>query len=198
MSQGKIVQCIGAVVDVEFPRDAMPKVYDACSGRSWHDMRSRPDLRSAAAAGRRRRAYHRPGFLRRPAPRHEGQRTPARRSRCRSAKAPWAASWTCWAARSTKLGPIAGDERALDPPQGPEVRRTVSFGRTAGNRHQGDRPGLPVRQGRQGRPVRRCRRGQDREHDGTDQQHRQGALAACRCSPAWASVPAKATTSTTK
>ncbi|MDB5849179.1 MAG: synthase subunit beta [Rhodoferax sp.] len=27
--QGKIVQCIGAVVDVEFPRDRMPKVYDA-------------------------------------------------------------------------------------------------------------------------------------------------------------------------
>ena len=29
MASGKIVQCIGAVVDVEFPRDAMPKVYDA-------------------------------------------------------------------------------------------------------------------------------------------------------------------------
>jgi F-type H+-transporting ATPase subunit beta len=29
MSQGKIVQCIGAVVDVEFPRDQMPRVYDA-------------------------------------------------------------------------------------------------------------------------------------------------------------------------
>ena len=27
--QGKIVQCIGAVVDVEFPRDKMPKIYDA-------------------------------------------------------------------------------------------------------------------------------------------------------------------------
>jgi len=27
--QGKIVQCIGAVVDVEFPRDQMPRVYDA-------------------------------------------------------------------------------------------------------------------------------------------------------------------------
>ena len=26
---GKIVQCIGAVVDVEFPREQMPKVYDA-------------------------------------------------------------------------------------------------------------------------------------------------------------------------
>jgi F-type H+-transporting ATPase subunit beta len=29
MVEGKIVQCIGAVVDVEFPRDAMPRVYDA-------------------------------------------------------------------------------------------------------------------------------------------------------------------------
>jgi F-type H+-transporting ATPase subunit beta len=29
MSQGSIVQCIGAVVDIQFPRDAMPKVYDA-------------------------------------------------------------------------------------------------------------------------------------------------------------------------
>ncbi|MBX6393247.1 MAG: F0F1 ATP synthase subunit beta, partial [Burkholderiales bacterium] len=28
-AQGTIVQCIGAVIDVEFPRDAMPKVYDA-------------------------------------------------------------------------------------------------------------------------------------------------------------------------
>ncbi|HZW87054.1 MAG TPA: F0F1 ATP synthase subunit beta [Gallionella sp.] len=29
MSQGKIVQCIGAVVDIEFPRDKMPKIYEA-------------------------------------------------------------------------------------------------------------------------------------------------------------------------
>ena len=29
MSTGKIVQIIGAVVDVEFPRDAVPNVYDA-------------------------------------------------------------------------------------------------------------------------------------------------------------------------
>ena len=29
MSQGSIVQCIGAVVDIHFPRDAMPRVYDA-------------------------------------------------------------------------------------------------------------------------------------------------------------------------
>ena len=29
MSQGNVVQCIGAVVDIQFPRNAMPKVYDA-------------------------------------------------------------------------------------------------------------------------------------------------------------------------
>ncbi|GHA72077.1 ATP synthase subunit beta 1 [Formosimonas limnophila] len=29
MVEGKIVQCIGAVIDVEFPRDSMPKIYDA-------------------------------------------------------------------------------------------------------------------------------------------------------------------------
>ena len=29
MAQGHIVQCIGVVVDIQFPRDAMPKVYDA-------------------------------------------------------------------------------------------------------------------------------------------------------------------------
>ncbi|VAW58577.1 ATP synthase beta chain, partial [hydrothermal vent metagenome] len=29
MSAGKIVEIIGAVIDVEFPRDSIPKVYDA-------------------------------------------------------------------------------------------------------------------------------------------------------------------------
>ena len=29
MSQGSIVQCIGAVVDIQFPREAMPRVYEA-------------------------------------------------------------------------------------------------------------------------------------------------------------------------
>ena len=29
MSTGTIVQCIGAVVDIEFPREAMPRIYDA-------------------------------------------------------------------------------------------------------------------------------------------------------------------------
>ena len=29
MSQGHIVQCIGAVVDIQFPREGMPHIYDA-------------------------------------------------------------------------------------------------------------------------------------------------------------------------
>ncbi len=29
MSTGNIVEIIGAVIDVEFPRDSIPKVYDA-------------------------------------------------------------------------------------------------------------------------------------------------------------------------
>src|SRR5438552_16085882 len=29
INDGKVVQCIGAVVDIEFPREGMPKVYDA-------------------------------------------------------------------------------------------------------------------------------------------------------------------------
>src|SRR5689334_12846629 len=29
MDQGTVVQCIGAVIDIEFPRESMPKVYDA-------------------------------------------------------------------------------------------------------------------------------------------------------------------------
>ena len=29
MTEGRIVQCIGAVIDIQFPRDAMPNIYDA-------------------------------------------------------------------------------------------------------------------------------------------------------------------------
>ncbi len=38
MTQGKIIQVIGAVVDVEFPRSAVPKVYDALKLASGGDL----------------------------------------------------------------------------------------------------------------------------------------------------------------
>ena len=57
MSAGKVVQVIGAVVDVEFPRESIPKVYDALK---LEDRRA--DAGSAAAAGRRRRSDDCDGF----------------------------------------------------------------------------------------------------------------------------------------
>ena len=67
MSQGKIVQIIGAVVDVEFPRDAIPHVYDALK------LVERPDFGSAATSGGRRSPYHCDGKFRRIEARHGGK-----------------------------------------------------------------------------------------------------------------------------
>ena len=74
-----------------------------------------------------------------------------------------------------EAGPIKTDRAPLDPPGRAQVRRAVALGGAARNRHQGDRPDLPVRQGRQDRPVRRRRRRQDREHARAHQQHRHQA-----------------------
>ena len=48
MSTGTVVQVIGAVVDVEFPRDSIPKVYDAQFQKG--DQRDIRDLAMAAGA----------------------------------------------------------------------------------------------------------------------------------------------------
>ncbi len=58
MATGKIVQVIGAVVDVEFPR--MP--YRACTMLLRCKMVMSVCAGSSAAARRRYRAYHRNGF----------------------------------------------------------------------------------------------------------------------------------------
>jgi F-type H+-transporting ATPase subunit beta len=44
MQHGQIVQCIGAVVDIQFPRDAMPKVYDALVLQDAGDSLAEPGL----------------------------------------------------------------------------------------------------------------------------------------------------------
>jgi F-type H+-transporting ATPase subunit beta len=94
-SQGKIVQCIGAVVDVEFPRDQMPKVYDALkmdgSALTLEVQQQLGDgvvrtIALGSSDGLRRGWW---------------STTPATPSPCRWARPPWAASWTCWATRST-------------------------------------------------------------------------------------------------
>ena len=44
MQQGQIVQCIGAVVDIQFPREAMPRVYDALVLEDAGDSLAEPGL----------------------------------------------------------------------------------------------------------------------------------------------------------
>ena len=44
MNQGTIVQCIGAVVDIQFPREAMPKVYEALKLEDAADSFAEKDL----------------------------------------------------------------------------------------------------------------------------------------------------------
>jgi hypothetical protein len=91
--QGKIVQCIGAVVDVEFPRDQMPKVYDALkmdgSSLTLEVQQQLGDGVVRAIAT---------GFVRRFAPRHDRAITPVLASWFQWARPRWAASWMCWAA----------------------------------------------------------------------------------------------------
>ena len=60
MSTGKVVQIIGAVVDVEFPQDAVPQVYDALT-LTEGDL-SRFSTRSTTAIRWWRSSYYRNGF----------------------------------------------------------------------------------------------------------------------------------------
>ena len=96
MADGKIVQCIGAVVDVEFPRNAMPKVYDALKMEGGElTLEVQQQLGDGVV---RTIALGSSDGLRRGLMVHEHRQAD---HRCRSAARRSAASWTCWAARST-------------------------------------------------------------------------------------------------
>ena len=110
--QGKIVQCIGAVVDVEFPREHMPRVYDALKMEGTAlTLEVQQQLGTAWCAPLR---WVRPTAC----AAATWSTTPAPRSRCRWARPRSAASWTCWATRSTSA---ARSTRRCPPhpPQGP-------------------------------------------------------------------------------
>jgi hypothetical protein len=170
MSSGHIVQIIGAVIDVEFPRDAVPKVYDALhvpeKGLTLEVQQQLGDgvVRTIAMGS------------------SEGVKRGLKVENTGApisvpvGKATLGRIMDVLGNPIDEKGPIGETERAAIHRKAPELRRAGTFRRAAGNRHQGHRPGLPVRQGRQGWPVRRRRRGQDRQHDGADQQHRHRAL----------------------
>jgi hypothetical protein len=95
------------------------------------------------------------------------------------------------------LGAVQTEKRRLlaDPPCGAELRGPAADRRGVRDRHQGRRPAVPVREGRQDRPVRRCGCRQDRADPGADPDHRGRRRVASRCSAASASAPVRATTS---
>ena len=169
MNQGKIVQIIGAVVDVEFPRENVPKVYDALKVKNTEitlevqqqlgdgivrtiALGSTDGLKRNLIADNTGRAISVP----------VGKGTLGR-------------IMDVLGSPIDEAGPVKADDHWEIHRAAPSYEDQAAAQRAAGNRHQGHRPDVPVRQGRQGRPVRRRRRRQDRQHDGTDQQHRQGA-----------------------
>jgi F-type H+-transporting ATPase subunit beta len=107
MSSGKVVQVIGAVVDVEFPRDSVPKVYDALTitdkGLTLEVQQQLGDgVVRAIAMGSSE------GVSRGLSVDNTG-RTYLSSRRNRNARA---ASWTFWVTPSTSAVPIGEKERS--------------------------------------------------------------------------------------
>ena len=174
MNTGTIVQVVGPVVDVAFP-GALPPISNALTVE-LHGPGSadEADARSAAAPRRSVGADHldvghrgAQAGLRGQRQRRADQR--ARRSRRHGTRA----------RRDRQPGRRARADRGRqalpDPPSPAAARGPVDVAAGALDRHQGDRPDLPLPEGRQDRRVRRRRRRQDRRHHGVDQQHRQAA-----------------------
>ena len=98
MNQGKIVQIIGAVVDVEFPRESVPQRVRRAEGARTPTITLEVQQQLGDGIVRTIALGSTDGLKRNLIADNTGKRA----SRCRSARAPWAASWTCSAARSTK------------------------------------------------------------------------------------------------
>ena len=170
MNQGTIVQCIGAVVDVEFPRDQIPEIYDALKldeiGLTLEVQQQLGDgvVRTIALGS------------------SDGLR---RGMKVDNTKAPITVPvgvetlgriMDVLGRPIDERGPVASVKSMSIHRQAPSYTKSCRRQRSPGNRHQGHRPGLPVREGRQDRSLRRRRRGQDGHDDGIDQQHRERAL----------------------
>ena len=175
MNVGRIVRVVGPVMDVEFPADTIPAIYNALKvdvetpiGRVnliaevQQHLRRQPgargrdvlDRRPAARHGRRRHRRGHPdaGGSLDPRPHPQRHRRAGRRQ-----------------GRARRRGVLP------DPPRGPGLRGARAHHRDLRDRHQGHRPARALHQGRQDRPVRRRGRRQDRRHHGAHQQPRPGA-----------------------
>ena len=96
MSSGRIVQIIGAVIDVEFPRDQVPNVYDALvvddKGLTLEVQQQLGDGVVRAIAMGSSEGISRGLGVNNTAPQFQFLWEPK----------PWDALWMCWATRLTK------------------------------------------------------------------------------------------------
>ena len=170
MSNGKVVQVIGAVVDVEFPRGEIPKIYDALL-LSEFDLTLEVQQQLGDGVVRTIAMGASEGLKRglpvvntgKPISVPVGEKTLGR-------------IMDVLGKPVDEAGPVDSAGALADSPRGTQLRRPGRCHRTAGDGHQGHRPDHADRQGRQGRPVRRRRRRQDRHAARTDPQHRGRAL----------------------
>ena len=174
MNTGTIVQVDGPVVDVAFPGRA-PRDHERPDRRVHRPGSARDaDARSAAAPRRPLGAHHLDVGNRGAQTRPRGHRQ-RRADHMPVGPGVMGRVLNVTGAPVDERGPVVGGEVLPDPPTAAVAGRSVDVARGALDRHQGDRPDLPVPEGRQDRRVRRRRRGQDRRHHGVDQQHRQAA-----------------------
>ncbi len=168
-ANGKIVQIIGSVIDVEFPREGIPAVYEALKlvdqdltlevQQQLGDGIVRTIAMGASEGLKRGLGVKSTGA---PITVPVGVGTLGR-------------IMDVLGKPQDEGGPIKTQGFPADPPPGAGVRRADRRPGPARDRHQGHRPARAVREGRQDRPVRRRRRRQDRQHAGAHQQHREGA-----------------------
>jgi len=163
---------IGPVVEREFPPGVLPEIFTALtlSNPSISDQADNLTIEVAQHLGGEHRALHRDGRDRRSDPRPAGQEHRRAPSRCRSAKACWAASSTWWARPVDEKGPIHATRR-LPIHRDAQFIEQEPFAWCVRDRHQGHRPARAYL-ARQDRLFRRRRRGHGAP-PGIDQQRRQ-------------------------
>ncbi len=141
MAQGKVVQIIGAVVDVEFPRDEVPKVYDALKVEGTaQPITLEVQQQLGDGVVRCIALGSTDGLKRNLVVNNTGE----------GIKVPVGAEtlgriMDVLGTPIDEDGPIGEKDRWVIHRSGAELRRAGHVERTARNRHQGYRPGLPVR-----------------------------------------------------
>lgn len=172
---GRVVRVIGPVVDVEFPRGAIPELFNALHAEiTLPSVAKTLTLEVAQHLGDNlvRTVSMQPtdGLIRGTSVSDTGR--PISVPVATSSRA---TSSTRWATASTL--PVRVATRAVGhPPQATSLRPARGQDGDPRDRHQGHRPPHPVRQGWKDRSVRWCRCRQDRSDPGNDHPYRPRVL----------------------